>query len=90
MFDDLFDFEGTAGKSDEAIRALQAVQASAKKKKHEAFLLRVMSAALETAADDELDRMKRAADDLTDFALGGLDVSFQTPREGLFEEVLED
>jgi len=65
VFDNLFDFEGTASKSDAAIRALQAVQASARKKKHEAFLLRVMSAALETAADDELSRIKDAAEDLT-------------------------
>lgn len=90
MFDNLFAFEETAGRSDAAIRALQAVQASAKKKKHEAFMLRVMAAALETTADDELRRMKRAADDLTDFAIGGMDVSFDSAPEMLYEETLED
>lgn len=83
----LFDFDGTVDKSDAAVRALQAVQASARKKKHAAFLLRVMSAALETSADDELERTQEAADDITEIETASFDVEFEPE---VFAEELED
>lgn len=85
-FGKLYDFGGTVEKSDAAVRAMQAVQASARRKKHEAMLLRILAAALETAANDEVQRLQDAANDIAVLEVLADDITFQTVPEELVEE----
>lgn len=75
-FDNLFEFDETVNTMDGAVKAMQAVQASARRKRHAGFLLRVMAAALETTAEDEVDRLADACDDIATLIVEEDEVAF--------------